>query len=342
MRDVTDLEVGHPASEGVSLNPDLSGAGDSAAAVAAAVAAHEEGRALAKHGRISPAAADGVARASVEAQVEEIDGVQEDQRREIPERSVMDSPGEGTASRMRPFDPNQRTPQHSSPGGERMRPFDPSKLTPHYSSPAVERGELWWAQTGWWQDHLPPGLSQAWHDGARAVMFDGDLFYNNDNLLMGSIGARAIFGLGTDRMPPKGRYISAPWGNVEGSVIGRTGKTFSGDNWAKCWEHLDQTVRNGSGEVLGNEHRVQRLIFLEADGKEQIGEIPQKFGDFPFPPVSFDLDPKQPLTVTVEVRFDVQLEGESMFAFWPMNGGFLNSNAHMLVLGNYQWTLQRS
>jgi hypothetical protein len=47
-------------------------------------------------------------------------------------------------------------------------------------------------------------------------------------------------------------------------------------------------------------------------------------------------------TVTVEMRFDVQLEGQSMFGFWPLNGGVFGSNAHMLALWNRRWTLQRT
>jgi hypothetical protein len=200
--------------------------------------------------------------------------------------------------------------------------------------PVVDQGMLWWARTSWWVPNDRIGLYAYWGDGG--VHFVGQLDYDDGDLWKGSAGASAAFGLGTDRMPAAGRYISTPTADLFGEVMGFTGVNGPlnwGDDWCKCWLHTDQTLRNASGAIIGNGHEARNLIFYEDDGSFGVAPLP---GTMLFPSVAFDLDPSQPLTVTLEVKFDFQLEGSSMFRFGNF-GGFVAA-----FFRTPQWTIRRA
>jgi hypothetical protein len=188
--------------------------------------------------------------------------------------------------------------------------------------PVADVGVLWWGETAWWTPVDRIGLYAYFDDAAGGVSFVGQLDYNDGDLWKGSAGATAVFGLGTDRMPPAGRYVSRPSTDLFGEVIGFTGVSgpFSfGDNWCKCWLHTDQTIRSDTGAIIGNGHAVQELLFLESDGDQRVTPLP---GSLFFPPVGFNLDPTHALTITLELKFDLQLEGDSLFRYGNY-GGFV-------------------
>jgi hypothetical protein len=59
-------------------------------------------------------------------------------------------------------------------------------------------------------------------------------------------------------------------------------------------------------------------------------------GTIPFPAVQFDLDPTQALTITLEVKFDFQLEGDSDFRFGQPEGYVA------ALFRTPQWTIRRA
>jgi hypothetical protein len=98
------------------------------------------------------------------------------------------------------------------------------------------------------------------------------------------------------------------------------------------WLHTDQTIRNANGDQIANAHDVKQIVFLE-NGTQDVKMLP---GSLFMPPVAFDLDPHQPLTVTLQWLIDIQLEGDSLFRFGSL-GGLMPT-----VLRTSNWTLQRT
>ncbi len=229
--------------------------------------------------------------------------------------------------------------QVMSAGTARLRGTlsDYRRLDPNYvfvrPKPPVDVGVMWWGETDWWTPADRIGLYAYFDDAAGGVRFVGQIDYDDGDLWKGSVGARAIFGLGTNRMPPAGRYVSRPTSDLFGEVLGFTGLTTFGDNWSKCWMHTDQTLRNASGAIVANAHAAQTLIFYEDDGSWGVTPLP---GSLFFPEVAFDLDPTQPLTATLELKFDLQLEGVSLFRFGNF-GGFVAA-----LFRTPQWTLAKA
>jgi hypothetical protein len=146
-----------------------------------------------------------------------------------------------------------------------------------------DTGLLWWAETNWWTGNRV-GLYGHWDDNAGRVRLVGEVECYTGDLLKDNTGFTALFGLGSDGMPPAGRYTSSPDGDLLGVVMGTTGSRgvfdFS-DYWSKCWLHLDQTVRSANGDVIANGHSVQQLIFMESSGEDNIVPLP---GSIFFPP----------------------------------------------------------
>ncbi len=296
-------------------NPNREGAGDSLEAVEAAAAAHAEWLQFSA----GPA----------------IRGASPDERGKRGEVSAAFARSLGVESEV--HDLLVLTRDRYTPLLTVLHRFDPTyvHITPHPVD-AIDVGGLWWAETSWWTPSDRIGLYAYFDDAAGGVRFVGQQDYDDGDLWKGSAGARAIFGLGTDRMPPRGRYQSRPTTDLLGEVMGFTGVNGPlnwGDDWCKCWLHTDQTVRSASGAIIANAHAVQTLIFFEDDGSHGVTPLP---GSLFFPPVAFDLDPRQALTVTLELKFDFQLEGSAMFRFGNY-GGFVAS-----LFRTPQWHLERA
>lgn len=186
--------------------------------------------------------------------------------------------------------------------------------------PVVGQGMFWWAETRWWTPGDRIGLYAYFDDAAGGVRFVGQQDYDDGDLWKGSAGATATFGIGTDRLPSPGVYRSAPSTDLHGELLGFTtvnGPWSFGDNWCKCWLHVDQTVRTTGGAIIANGHDARQVIFFEDDGSFGVVPLP---GFLPFPPLQFYVGPGQPLTATLELKFDFQLEGGAMIRFGNFGG----------------------
>lgn len=278
-------------------NGDIRGSGDSQQAVRAAAAAHADWL------RISAAPS--------------LPGVGPDLRRTRAEIAAAVAKLIGVESQVRDLQAlgRERYALLTRRAAER---FDVTyvPIVPH----VIDRGDLWWAHTDWWTPYEDHGIGAYFDDAKGGLSFYGEQAYDDGDLWKGSAGAAAFFGLGTDRMPAAGRYLSRPVGDLAGQVIGFTGVNgpFSfGDNWCKCWLHTDQTVRSASGATIVNSHACENVLFLENDGDLALASLP---GTLFFPPVAFDLDPGQALSITLEVKLDLQFDGEATFRFGNYRG----------------------
>jgi hypothetical protein len=226
------------------------------------------------------------------------------------------------------------TPHGHSPGDKVIGAHHMPRVLPLPPPTSPDEGVLTFAEIRTWTPTTLIGLS-TFIDGTGA-QFVGQLEYDNGDLFWDNTGASAVFALPTDRMPPPGRYTSAPTCDLTGDIMGFCGVngpfTF-GDIWSKSWLHTDQTIRNADGDQIANAHDVKQIVFLENSGSQDLKMLP---GSLFMPPVAFDLDPHQPLTVTLQWLIDIQLEGDSLFRFGSL-GGLMPT-----ILRTSNWTLQRT
>ncbi|MGC1853331.1 MAG: hypothetical protein WA687_12915 [Solirubrobacterales bacterium] len=189
------------------------------------------------------------------------------------------------------------------------------------SQPAVRADtSFWWAETNasvpsfYRADFLDDGLH-----------FNGKFTYDANPLFGFSFGATASFGIDFERLPPSpaGRWRSSPHVELFGGLRGWTGPydLFDGDSWCKVWMVLRQTVFQWAfgptgpvlvkrGEAfkskqLINEENGHHDVFIPLTGFEWMPWV--WFGDI-FP---------QTVWSHLEVRFDVQLEGNSFLWLDP-------------------------
>lgn len=196
-------------------------------------------------------------------------------------------------------------------------PENPTFEAPPPAAPVPDVGMWWWAETNWWTPGNLLGLASYWEDGVRIT---GQLNWDDGDLWFGNTGVVARFAIGSDRLPPPGWYRSWPPTSLWGEVWGFTGVSgpFSfGDNWSKCWLHATQTVRGPSGAVIASGHWWDTLLHFESDGSHGVRGLP---GSLMFPAVNFFVSAGVPLTVELELKFDIQLEGSSAFRFGNYGG----------------------
>ncbi|WP_143543001.1 hypothetical protein [Rhodococcus sp. NCIMB 12038] len=190
-------------------------------------------------------------------------------------------------------------------------------------------GQLWWGRTNWWP---LPGTDGYWRDG-EGLNLDGQMVHHSGDLWKGSFRILAQFGLEPNRMPTTGagRYRSSPTIDLMGSVLGWTGWTW-GDDWSKCWLVATQTVRGGPGGGIAiSSTEARNLIFLAGSNDRRAADLP---GNMPMPRVEFQLDVNNPLTIDLEIKLDLQLEGHS--GFW-----FGNERIFFpALLRTHQWLLE--
>jgi len=217
----------------------------------------------------------------------------------------------------------------------RLRDLGEESLIPFDVLPVADVGSdigmWWWGQSNWWWPGNLLGLSV--FDQADGLHFRGQLNYDDGDLWFGSTGVTAIFGIGSDRLPPPGWYRSVPRVNLWGEVWGFTGVNgpFSfGDNWSKCWLHANQKISVAGGPMINQAHWFDTLIFYESDGSHGVRGLP---GTFTFPEVFFEVVPGRPLVAELELKFDIQLEGTSALRFGNY-GGWVDA-----VWQSPQWTL---
>jgi hypothetical protein len=153
--------------------------------------------------------------------------------------------------------------------------------------------------------------------------FWGKCSYRGDRLIRFSVGATSHFELRPENIPESatGRYHSAPPGDANGSIGGMTGPysfpLHADDKWCHCFRifrhALWQNV-NGQWRCLGERYQNETTIHLE-----NVWGIGQKIvplaGWMASP--EFDFTPDRTLSVwaQVEIRFDVELEGDAVISF---------------------------
>ena len=223
---------------------------------------------------------------------------------------------------------------------ERVRPFNMADLSgtlPEMDwSPRAVDNTFWWAET------------QAWSSGGIGAQFltDGLHFfgrrsYDSDPLFSFSVGATARFVISPDRRPPSasGRYLSFPYVELYGSINGWTNLQhcpwFCDDKWCKCFLFLRQSAVQfvddaGNWTLVGEATSHRTLINEEGNGVGVQAPMP---GHLPIPPLNFGLArPDRDIIIDIEVRFDIQLEGDSFIGFSPGD-----NPANSVVLRHFQW-----
>jgi len=209
--------------------------------------------------------------------------------------------------------------------------FGPSgnlPITPGRPSMPIDTS-FWWSET----ISVPSAHGLDIEFAPDGEHFFGRISYDEDELLSFSARVIATFKLDESRIPPMptGRMNSEPRIDLTGKITGWTGlKIFPwtmDDKWSKCWLVLNQTAfQSGLGltKELGN--RTEAMQLLNEDGNG-VGKTVPMPGNIPMPALQIRPAANLPIFVTLEVRFDVQLEGASMITFSPAQ----NSAGSVLV-----------
>jgi hypothetical protein len=196
-------------------------------------------------------------------------------------------------------------------------------LTPMDNAPVepLDSADFWWAAT-----HFFGGGGIAPANETDGLHFFGRVSYNTAQLFPFNAGAWATFELQPERRPPSasGRYNSSPNVNLFGNLVGWTNLQncpfACDDKWCKCWLFLRQTAIQfvddiGTWRVCGENTSHQTLIDEEGNGRTVTVPLP---GFLPMPFLQFGLlRPDRSVLVDLEVRFDVQLDGDSFIGFSP-------------------------
>jgi hypothetical protein len=204
----------------------------------------------------------------------------------------------------------------------------------HDPPPPAPDGWFWWAQT---QATGNAGISQVFlSDGLH---FFGRIDYDADPLIHRFTGAIATFELHANRRPPSaiGRWRSMPFVDLSGQIKAFTGvKMFPlamDDKWAKCRLVLRQTAFQllaGGPVVLANQVTVTSLLDEENNARWNFRNLD---GFTPMPMVEFGVaDPNASVFVDLDVRFDIDLEGNSAICFVPGDNPMGS-----VLLQHHQW-----
>lgn len=224
---------------------------------------------------------------------------------------------------------------------ERVFPMDwidvDLNLHPLDNAPEQRAADFWWAQTQLFGGG--GGISPTFQ--SDGVHFFGQAPYNRDPLFSFSVGAGATFELQPERMPhsASGRWHSAPHIELFGTITGWTNIKHCpwacDDKWSKCFLFLRHEAVQfiddiGTWASCGRATSFQTLINEEGNGRRVDAHLP---GFKAMPPLTFGLFRRdRSVLVDIEVRFDVQLEGDSFISFSPGDG----PNGSVL-LRHFQW-----
>ena len=171
--------------------------------------------------------------------------------------------------------------------------------------------------------------------------FYGERQYGGDDLIRFSVGATSHFELRPADIPgsPTGRYRSAPPADAHGLVFGLTGNylpvLFADDKWCHCFRVLRHSLWqlvNGQWRALGERQNVETLINLE--NVVQVGFADVTLSGFmPSPKLEFGIvDRNVSIWAQVEIRFDVELEGDAQISFSPKP-----NPANSVVVRTFGW-----
>ncbi|USK33316.1 hypothetical protein LIT25_22780 [Bacillus sp. F19] len=157
---------------------------------------------------------------------------------------------------------------------------------------------------------------------ANGFTFRGRLSYNSGSLLKTGFGVVARYVLSPDRIPrpERGPWRSVPRLDLFGLISGGTTAPdiFAGDKWSKCslikrqtiFQHVFSPPGTDNRRIIGHNVESEQLIFIEGAGKDQHKQLLPGFK--PMPPVVIDqIFPGIPIWAELEVRFDIQVVGDS-------------------------------
>lgn len=210
------------------------------------------------------------------------------------------------------------------------------ELAPMDFTLAAGSADFWWAQTNWF---FGGGLGV--QDQTDGLHFFGRVGYNADPLISFSTGAWATFELQPERRPhsPSGRWNSAPYVELFGNIVGWTNIYHwlwaADDKWCKCRLFLRQSAIQfvddaGTWRLCGENTSLRTLIDEENNGRSVTAPLP---GYLPMPFLQFGLlRPDRSVFIDLEVRFDIQLEGDSFIGFSPGQ-----DPANSVLLRYFQW-----
>jgi hypothetical protein len=145
----------------------------------------------------------------------------------------------------------------------------------------------------------------------------GEIPYNDDDRKLGSALWITTFIWDADASHQRsGSYFTNPLVEVSGMITGWTGVynfiLAADDKWCKCRLHLRQSVYQpafGGLLMLGEATSTTSIIDEENNGRAVVANLP---GLIRMPQVAFDIQNSAlPVNFDLEVRFEVELEGDS-------------------------------
>lgn len=174
---------------------------------------------------------------------------------------------------------------------------------------------------------------------ADGLDFRGKKTYDGGDLISLVFGEKSRYELHANRVPRPERppWRSAPHVELFGELMAWTGSRglFYGDRWSKCWmirrQTLFQFVFGPSGPVartIGEATDLQTVFFEENQGRTVFHRLS---GFQPMPQLVLNsIFPGISIWAELEVRFDTQLEGNSLFWIHPFD----------LLVRGFQWPLE--
>jgi hypothetical protein len=172
--------------------------------------------------------------------------------------------------------------------------------------------------------------------------FFGERHWGGDDLIRFSLGSTSHFVLPPEAIPappPGGRYRSAPPAGNRGVIYGETGYYLppfaADDKWCHCFRvvrHSLWQLVNGQWKPLGERSESTTLIHLENIVSVGTRVVPLS-GFIPMPVIDFGLATRtEPVWAPVEIRFDIDLEGDARIKFSPEN-----NPADSVVVRTFGW-----
>lgn len=194
-------------------------------------------------------------------------------------------------------------------------PIDIQPVAPEPTDPS-----FWWARTDW--SHPDFYRAELRADGLH---FTGRFTYDANPLFGFSFGATAAFEIQWERLPhsPSGRWRSAPHIELFGALLGWTGPydVFEGDSWCKVWINRRQTLfqwtfgPSGPVQVIRGQAIESQHVINEENAHRAYRHVLPGFQRMPT--VEFGNIFPQSVWAHLEVRVDVQLEGNSFLWLDP-------------------------
>jgi len=236
---------------------------------------------------------------------------------------------QSSAAAKQQLDRLQEGARVSLPLGPDLRPMDWEPPEPRSSDPS-----FWWAESNWFG--TPPYAGEFQADGLH---FKGKRSYDGGSLIFLHFGVNARFALDANRVPRPERppWRSAPHVELFGELVGWTGPggIFEGDRWCKCWMVRRQTLWQWqfgpSGpvqQIIGDGIHTQTIFDAENQGRHLVHRLP---GFQPMPSLVLNgIYAGAPIWAELEVRFDIQLEGNSFLWIHPFD----------VLVRHFQWPLE--